>query len=116
MPDGTPDAILNPNRREEQDRARAHGAARLEALGIRLTGTESVEDIGTIVDAVEEFEEAVESRGGDLMVDEGPHGRTREPDNPDFVLPRRDTGEPAEAFAKRVRTAASDVRRRHRGA
>ena len=39
--------------------------------------------------AIERFELAVESRGGDLMVDEGPDGTTREPDDPRFALPKR---------------------------
>ena len=43
----------------------------------------------TLLESVERFELAVESRGGDLMVDEGPHGVTREPDDVHFVLPQR---------------------------
>ncbi|HEY3935203.1 MAG TPA: hypothetical protein VGL65_11380 [Gemmatimonadales bacterium] len=104
------DALLNPHRAEEQDRARAAGAARLQALGVRLTGTETSDDVGDLLDAIEEFEQAVESRGGDLMVDEGPHGVTTEPEEPDFVLPRRADREAVAAYAARLVAAASRLR------
>ena len=107
------DVLLNPHRGEEENAARAAGAQRLQALGVRLTGTETIEEIGDLIDAVERFEQAVESQGGDLMIDEGPHGRTAEPDNPAFVLPRRTVGEPVSAFVARLDQAAGKVRHRH---
>ena len=104
------DVLLNPHRGEEQDQARAAGAARLQSLGVRLTGKETSDEIGDMIEAVEWFEEAVESRGGDLMVDEPPRGHAAEPDNADFVLPRRRDGEPPAEFVARVATAAARVR------
>lgn len=105
------DAPIDPERAIEEDHARAAGASRLQSLGVRLTGTESTEEIGTMIDAVDEWEAAVEMAGGDLMVDEAPNGRTTEPDDPAFVLPRRKDGEPVAQFAQRVRTAARELRR-----
>lgn len=104
------DVLLNPHREEEQDRARAAGAERLQALGLRLTGTESVEEIGELVDAVERFEEAVESRGGDLMVDEAPRGEATEPDRGDFVLPARGADEAVAPYVGRIVEAARHLR------
>lgn len=106
------DVLLNPHRAEEQDAAKAAGARRLQALGVRLTGAETSDEIGDLVDAIERFEQAVESRGGDLMVDEGPHGRTTEPDNPEFVLPRRTANESVAGFVARLNQTAERLRHR----
>ncbi|HEY4321306.1 MAG TPA: hypothetical protein VGM77_09030 [Gemmatimonadales bacterium] len=108
------DVLLNPHRGAEADQARAAGASRLQELGIRLTGTESVEEVGNLQDAVEEFETAVEAQGGDLMVDEGPHGRTVEPDRADFVLPRRHDRESVPAFVSRITDATRRLQGRRR--
>jgi hypothetical protein len=110
LSDDPMDVLLNPHRTEEHDRARAAGASRLQALGVRLTGTETSDEIGDLLDAIEAFEEAVESRGGDLMIDEGPHGVTAEPESPDFVLPRRGDHESVAAFRARLFDTASRLR------
>ena len=60
---------------DEMKRVSEEVAARLEALGIALDGREQPEELAAIEEAVERFEEAVESRGGDLMVDEGDRAR-----------------------------------------
>lgn len=104
------DVLLNPHRDDEQNSATAAGASRLQALGVRLTGTESSVDIGNLIDTVEHFEQAVESQGGDLMVDEGPHGRTIEPDDPEFVLPRRAVDESVAAYIARLERQAEQLR------
>lgn len=83
---------------------------RLRAVGVRLTGHESSDDLANLLEAVERFERAVKARGGDLMVDEGPHGETREPDDVHFVLPRREPGEPVAAYLGRLDEAAGAVR------
>jgi hypothetical protein len=106
------DVLHNPHRAEEEDAAKAAGAARLQALGVRLTGTETSVEIGELLDAVERFEAAVESQGGDLMVDEGPHGRTTEPDDPEFVLPQRTANESVTGFAGRLNQTAERLRHR----
>ena len=86
-------------------------ANRLTGLGITLDGTETPDDLVRIQEAVEQFEVAVESRGGDLMVDEGPEGQTREPDDPHFALPKRAEAEPASHYVERLVMATSEVRR-----
>jgi len=77
--------------RENEDVRRVSGelAGRLATLGIRVTGTETAEQLLSMVEAVKRFEAAVQARGGDLMVDEGPRGQTTEPDGRHFALPVR---------------------------
>ena len=82
-----------PPRENDVRRVTMEVSDRLGELGIWLSGDEQPEDLAQIQEAVERFELAVESRGGDLMVDEGPDGRTREPDDPHFALPRRHADE-----------------------
>src|SRR5512141_1653455 len=98
---------------DEIRRVSAEVAARLEALGITLDGREGPEQLADIEEAVERFEEAVESRGGDLMVDEGDRARAKEPDDPHFALPVRRAGETVTAYLERLERA-TDVVLRHR--
>ena len=100
---------------EEMWRVSREVAARLEALGIALDGRERPDELADIEDAVERFEEAVESRGGDLMVDEGDRARASEPDDPHFALPVRRAGETVTAYLERL-ARATDVVLRHRAA
>ena len=85
--------------------------SRLEELGMWLSRDEDPEDLVTLQEAVERFERAVESRGGDLMVDEGPAGNTTEPDDPHFALPRRNEDESVERYLNRLAVATDDVLR-----
>jgi hypothetical protein len=84
---------------------------RLAGLGINLTGAESPQDLVRIQEAVEQFELAVVTRGGDLMVDEGPDGKTKEPDDPHFALPVRAEDEPVDHYIERLVFATDEVRR-----
>ena len=106
------DNLVNSHRIGERERIRLEGIERLLALGVRMTGTETSDEVGDILDAVESFEHAVESRGGDLMVDEGPGGRTTQPDDPAFVLPTRAAFEPAEAYFRRLELSAARLHHR----
>jgi hypothetical protein len=96
---------------EELERVTEEIAGHLAALGISLTGRERPEDLVRLQDAIRRFENAVESRGGDLMMDEGPHGRTREPDDPHFKLPQRDLHESVNHYLERLARATDDVLR-----
>jgi hypothetical protein len=86
-------------------------ADRLEELGIWLSGDELPEDLAQIIEAVERFEVAVQTRGGDLMVDEGPDGRTIQPDEHDFALPQRTADESVDGYLERLERARSKVLR-----
>lgn len=87
---------------EDLDRVSREIAGRLTTLGIELTGRERPDDLVRMEEAVERFEGAVRSRGGDLMVDEGPRGRTTQPDDPHFGLPRRDPHETVDHYLERL--------------
>jgi hypothetical protein len=104
---------LDPHRREELERAMQETRGRLRGLGIWLSGRESSEELVNLLEAVERFERAVEARGGDLMVDEGPGGETREPDDVHFALPRRRPPESVASYLGRL-DAATDALRHHR--
>ena len=84
-------------------------ANRLEELGIWISGTEKPEQVARILEAVELFELAVKSRGGDLMVDEGPGGQTNEPDDVHFALPQRLADESVDRYLDRIERARKAV-------
>ena len=96
---------------DELQRVSEDVANRLAGLGISLTGQETPGELVRIQEAVEQFELAVESRGGDLMVDEGPDGQTSEPDDPQFALPVRAENEPVDHYIERLVFATDEVRR-----
>jgi hypothetical protein len=100
---------LDPHRREELERAMLGTSIRLRDLGVRLTGQETSEELVALLEAVESFERAVQWRGGDLFVDEGPRGVTREPDDVHFVLPRRQSHESAASYLQRLNEATQAV-------
>jgi hypothetical protein len=86
-------------------------AGRLETLGVRVRGTERPEELLEMVEAIDRFETAVEDHGGDLMMDEGPRGRTTEPDDPHFALPLRGEHESVADYLDRLARATDEVRR-----
>ncbi|MCU0635585.1 MAG: hypothetical protein MUE41_11990 [Gemmatimonadaceae bacterium] len=102
----------NPHRDEEQAHAAELIAARLERAGVMLDGSETGDDLADLLDAVEQFEAAVEGAGGDLMVDEPTRGRRRatEPDNAAFMLPERSTGEAPREYLARIGRATIGLR------
>jgi hypothetical protein len=102
-------AELDPHRREELERAMQETAARLRDRGVLLTGQEKSEELVALLEAVERFERAVQLKGGDLFVDEGPGGITREPDDLHFVLPARHPSEPVASYLVRLAEATEVV-------
>lgn len=98
-------------RNDDLQRVTREVTNRLAELGISLTGDEPPHDLVRILETVERFEVAVQSRGGDLMVDEGPEGETTEPDDPHFGLPRRHADESVERYLDRLVRATEDVMR-----
>ena len=100
---------LDPHRRETRASVISELEAKLTARGISLNGDESSDEVGEILDAVERFERAVQSRGGDLMVDEKPGGRPKLPDDRHFVIPERHADEPVDAYLERLQAATRVV-------
>jgi len=103
-------SALDPHRREERDAAAAELAGRLHARGVHLTGRETSEEVSDLLDAVSRFEDAVESRGGDLMVNTP---RSSRPEDPDFVIPTRGPRESVADYLVRISQATDRVRTRH---
>jgi hypothetical protein len=85
-------------RREELARVDREVAGRIAARGVYLSGTETTEQLAAIEEAIEQFEQAVEAHGGDLMVDEPPPGRPGEPDDERFRLPVRHPEMPVDQY------------------
>jgi hypothetical protein len=98
---------LNPHRAEERAAASRETAARLHSRGIEVSGQEDSEDLADLLSAVERFEEWVEARGGDLMVDDL---NSSEPDDPHFVVPQREPGETLRSYIGRIDAAAAGLR------
>ena len=99
------DDLLNPHRDEELERATAASADRLRMRNVRIDGNETAEETVALLEAVERFELAVQSHGGDLMVDEPPPGKRAEPDDPSFVIPPREAGEGVGGYIERIDAA-----------
>lgn len=83
--------------------------SRLRARGIAVYDSDSPDDVVQLFESVEEFERAVESRGGDLMVDEPPTGGAGRPDDPHFLLPTRAADESVANYLKRLGAATGAV-------
>lgn len=96
---------------EDVERVSREVVNRLEGLGVWLSGAEQPEDLARLLETVERFEVAVQTRGGDLMVDEGPDGQTTQPDDVHFVLPHRLADESVERYLERVERARAEVLR-----
>jgi hypothetical protein len=101
---------LDPHRREEQRRAREEAEDRLRDRGIHVHPRDRDEELGDLLDTIERFEAAVESQGGDLLVD---RIGSSEPDDPAFVLPIRDLEESVSDYRLRVEAAIDRLRHRH---
>lgn len=86
-------------------------AGRLAAVGVRLAGDETPDQLVQLQEAVERFETVVQARGGDLMVDETPRGGSSEPDDPHFALPSRPDHETVAQYLVRLSRATDEVRR-----
>jgi hypothetical protein len=91
-------------------RAQANVAARLHTRGVDIAEGDSPDDAVRILEAVEDFECAVEAAGGDLMVDEPPLDHRAQPDDERFALPIRGPREPAELYIDRLTRATEIVR------
>jgi hypothetical protein len=94
----------------EVARVQQEMASRLRALGVAVYDSDAPDEVMDLVETVEEFERAVESRGGDLMVDEPPAGGASEPDDPHFLLPTRAADESVANYLRRLRNAIAAVR------
>ena len=106
------------SRSDDRDRDRERVAeeitARLAKRGVEVRGEDTRDDITSIADAVELFEEQVFALGGDLMVDEPPPGRAGTPDDARFRLPLRGDDETAAQYVRRLDQASRELRKHRR--
>ena len=96
-----------PDERDVQ-RARDEVADFLATRDVLVRDDDDPEALVRVLEAVEGFERAVIDAGGDLMNNQL---RSADPENPAFVLPRRDAEESAPAYERRVRQARDRVAR-----
>ncbi len=105
-PRGRNAEVVNPLRDEQRQHIRDELEAWLRHRYVPLFGTETDEEVLSIVNALERFEAAVVAAGGDLMVDSP---ESSEPEHPEYVIPRRRDDEAADAYVSRVHFAADRV-------
>ena len=105
MPDrwNNPADEANPLRTEERERVRVELEARLEANGVRLTGSESDDQVVGLSNAFELFDSARERAGADSMTNTFESSR---PDDPRFVIPKRRDDESTDQYIARIQAAS----------
>lgn len=97
---------LNPHRDDDRAHAAAMAYAQLRQRSVNVTGDEPAEELAQLLEAVERFELAVSSVGGDRMTN-APD--STDPDDRRLVLPPRCDGESAAGYASRVSDAAAHI-------
>jgi hypothetical protein len=104
---------LDPHRDEERQGVEQEVAARLRGRGVELTGRESPSEMADLLDAVDQFESAVEAQGGDLFIDTPTarhRSRVEQPDDPAYVLPARRSDETVASYIDRIAEATERLR------
>ena len=97
--------------RAELRRNKEQVASRLAERGINVSSDESPDQLVRLLDAVEDFETAVQRAGGDLMVDEPVAGKSvTQPDHAAFELPRMRADENVEQYVERLKRATTVAR------
>ena len=96
-------------RARERDRVTQELTGRLLARGVEVRSGDSSDDVTSMQEAVERFEDRVRALGGDLMVDVPPAGHEGRPDEPRFQLPLRQQGESAAQFTARLAEATNGL-------
>ena len=92
-------------------RVRTELSNRLESRGVEVFDSDSPLDVVEIMEAVERFERAVESHGGDLMMDKPPERGDSEPDDPHFLVPKRKPHETRIKYVERLAAATAAARK-----
>lgn len=91
-------------RREERASLHTELLARLEQKGVQLAARASDADLADLLSAIDLFESAVESSGGDLMVDSPD---SSDPERPEWVLPHPHADESVATYIRRVNSATA---------
>ena len=99
------------SRKEFKDAIR-ETTQRIAKRGVYLRGDETHHEIAELDEALEHFERAVKSRGGDLMVDEPPAGHRGEADDQHFMLPQRVPTMSVADYIERLARAIDQMQKR----
>lgn len=100
--------MLDPHRLEEREAVAVELSGRLAQKGVEAGSDEDPAQLADLLSAVDEFERAVESAGGDLYVD---NPMSTEPGDRRLVLPPRRADEPIARYAQRIVTVAKEIAR-----
>jgi hypothetical protein len=98
--------VVNPLRDEQRQHIRDELEAWLRHRYVPVFGTETDDEVLSLVNALERFEASVIAAGGDLMIDSP---ESSEPEHPEFTLPKRRDDETPDAYVARVHLAADRV-------
>lgn len=99
--------VNNPHRLEERRHVRDELEARLRDRDVDLHGSETDDQILSIVEAVEAFEGRRAQLGGDSFTNTM---QSSDPDDERLVLPQRRDDETVESYVRRVREATARLR------
>jgi hypothetical protein len=94
-------------RREERISLHSELLSRIEQKGVQLSAKASDAELADLLSAIDIFESAVESSGGDTMVDSPD---SSEPERPEWVLPHPHDDESVTTYIRRVNQAAERLR------
>ena len=95
-------------REAEAQRARENTIGQLTERNVLVRGDESNDDLASLLSAVELFESKVAALGGDSFTNSP---ASSQPDDPAMVIPPRNRGESARAYADRIIDAADRLGR-----
>lgn len=104
--------MLDPHRKEERQAAATEVAGRLFQKGVDVSQEEDPALLADLLSAVERFETAVINSGGDPMVN---MPDSIDPQNPEFVLPRRRDDETIAQYIEQIESAATSLREPRQG-
>ena len=101
--------MTSPMRDEEARRVAENVAGQLRQRGVDVRDDDSESDLGMLLTAAQHFAKAVAANGGDSFTNTP---ESTEPDDPEFVMPRRGDDESAVEYARRIETQAQALRDR----
>ena len=100
------DDDLNPHRRDDLARVATEIRGKLRQRGIEIGDEESGEELVTLLEAVERFERARASLGGDSMINSP---GTQQPERAEFVIPPRRADQSLAQYATSIDDAAQQL-------
>lgn len=94
---------------DETRRAAENVTGQLKQRGVDVRDEDSDSDLAMLLTAAQHFAKAVAARGGDSFTNTP---ESTEPDDPTFVMPRRNASETGTEYGRRIEQAALGLRAR----